>query len=167
MAYWIFQGNPQRFTIDQDKYPDLHDINSYVQEGKRIDWSIRQKHHLKDVQIGDQVFIWRSDGEERNTGGIIALAEIVTEPFIKENEIPAVELQVKESRLTETDGMLLRHRLKEMPQTKNLLVIRAPQATNYKLTDEEFTYLLDYWNQPNTLTAGSELPVLDQYPSLL
>lgn len=70
MSHWIFQGNPQRFTIDNEKYPHLHDINNYVKEGKVIDWNIRQKHHVQDVRIGDQVFIWRSDGEEKNSGGI-------------------------------------------------------------------------------------------------
>lgn len=33
MSFWIFQGNPQRFTIDKARYPDLHEINSYVKNG--------------------------------------------------------------------------------------------------------------------------------------
>ncbi|WP_332699325.1 AAA family ATPase [Halalkalibacter lacteus] len=163
MSYWIFQGNPKRFTIDKDKYPDLHDIDSYVEKGKVIDWSVRQKHHVKDIQIGDQVFIWRSDGEEKNSGGVIALTEVVTEPILKDNDVPAVELKVKESRLTAAEGMLLRQQLKELPETKQLLILRAPQMTNYKLTEEEFTYLLDYWNQPSDLTNKTELPLIEKY----
>ncbi|MFS0864926.1 AAA family ATPase [Fredinandcohnia sp. 179-A 10B2 NHS] len=164
MSYWIFQGNPQRFTIDKEKYPDLHDINSYVKRGKVIDWSIRQKHHLKDIEIGDKVFIWRSDGEERNTGGIIALAEVVREPFVRyEDGIPSVELKVIECRLTESEGMLLRHKLKEIPQTKSLLIIRAPQQTNYKLTDEEYNFLLWCWHNPKRFTENTDLPLLEKY----
>ncbi|OZM56330.1 AAA family ATPase [Lottiidibacillus patelloidae] len=163
MSQWIFQGNPKRFTIDKEKYPDLHDINSYVKNGEIIDWSIRQAHHLKDIKIGDQVFIWRSDGEEKNSGGIIAISEIITEPFINGDGLSTVELKVKEVRLTESDGMLLRHLLKEMPETKNLLVIRAPQMTNYKLSEKEFSYLIDYWNHPNLLTNNSDLSIIEKY----
>ncbi|WP_087974838.1 AAA family ATPase [Oceanobacillus rekensis] len=163
MSYWIFQGNPQRFTIDNEKYPDLHDINSYVKEGKIIDWSIRQKHHVKDVKIGDQVFIWRSDGEERNSGGIIALTEVVKEPFIKYDDVPSVELKVKEFRLSEEEGMLLRHKLKELPETQNLLIIRAPQMTNYKITEEEYNYISKYWHEPNQLNLSAEKPLIEKY----
>jgi MoxR-like ATPase/predicted RNA-binding protein with PUA-like domain len=163
MSYWIFQGNPKRFTIDKEKYPDLHDINSYIKDGKIIDWSVRQKHHVNDIKIGDHVFIWRSDGEEKNSGGIIALAEVVSEPIMKDNDIPAVELKVKECRLTEEEGMLLRQQLKELPETKQLLILRAPQMTNYKLSEEEFTYVSDYWNQPSDLTSKAELPLIDRY----
>lgn len=165
MSYWIFQGNPQRFTIDNEKYPDIHDINNYVKEGKIIDWSIRQKHHLNDVKVGDKVFIWRSDGEERNSGGIIALTEVVSEPFVKNDDIPGVELKVKDSRLTEDEGMLLRHRLKELPETQNLLIIRAPQMTNYKLTEEEYHYLSKYWDQPDELNTSAEKSMIEKYLS--
>ena len=67
MPKWIFQGNPKQFTINKDKFPDLHDLNQYVKDGKIIDWSIRQKHH--EIKSGDEVFIWRSDGGEKGTGG--------------------------------------------------------------------------------------------------
>lgn len=163
MTCWIFQGNPQRFTIDKEKYPDLHDMNSYVQDGKIIDWSIRQKHHINDIKIADKVFIWRSDGEERNSGGIIALTEVITEPYQKNDNLHAVDLKVLESRITKRDGMLYRHKLKELPETKNLLILRAPQMTNYKLTGEEFDYLLHFWNHPGELEKRSELPIIEKY----
>lgn len=163
MSYWIFQGNPQRFTIDQEKYPDLHDINAYVKEGKVIDWSIRQKHHLNDIKIGDQVFIWRSDGEEKNSGGIIALSEVVSEPFTKNDDMPAVDLKVIDCRINEEEGMLLRHKLKEIPETKQLLILRAPQMTNYKLSEEDYNYIIHYWDNPSELDKKTEIPVIDRY----
>jgi 5-methylcytosine-specific restriction enzyme B len=163
MSHWIFQGNPQRFTIDNEKYPHLHDINNYVKEGKVIDWNIRQKHHVQDVKIGDQVFIWRSDGEEKNSGGVIALAEIVSEPTVGEEEAPSVELRVKECRLTEVEGMLPRFELKEVPETSQLLIIRAPQSTNYKLTEDEFNYIKYYWDHPKELDEKAEMNKVEQY----
>src|SRR5699024_3276383 len=126
------------FTINEDKYPDLHDINQYVKDGKIIDWSIRQKHHTHEVKEGDQVFIWRSDGGKKNTGGIIALAEVYEEPTSEEGAYPQVELKVTETRLNESEGMLLRYKLKELPETRNLMIMRLAQLTNYKLTDDEF-----------------------------
>jgi 5-methylcytosine-specific restriction enzyme B len=163
MSHWIFQGNPQRFTIDNEKYPHLHDINNYVKKGKVIDWNIRQKHYVQDVNIGDQVFIWRSDGEEKNSGGVIALAEIVSEPSVKEDEAPSVELRVLECRLTEEENMLLRYELKEVPETSQLLIIRAPQSTNYKLTEDEFTYLKYYWDHPAELEKKADMDNVERY----
>ncbi len=163
MAHWIFQGNPKRFTIDQTKYPNVHDINDYVAEGKVIDWNIRQKHFLNDIKTGDQVFIWRSDGEERDSGGIIALTKVVTDPIYREGEIPSVRLKVKESRPTKSDGMLFRHMLRELPETRNLLVIRAPQMTNYKLTNEEFNDVYQYWNEPNKMERKIDLSTVEKY----
>jgi 5-methylcytosine-specific restriction enzyme B len=163
MPHWIFQGNPQRFTIDNEKYPHLHDINNYVKEGKVIDWNIRQKHHVQDVKIGDQVFIWRSDGEEKNSGGVIALAEIISEPSLGDDNVHSVELRIQECRLTAEEGMLPRYELKEVPETSQLLIIRAPQSTNYKLTEDEFSYLKYYWDHPKKLNVKAEMDHVERY----
>ncbi|WP_404469624.1 AAA family ATPase [Sutcliffiella horikoshii] len=163
MTFWIFQGNPQRFTIDNEKYPHLHDINDYVRKGNVIDWSIRQKHFSNDIKIGDKVFIWRSDGEEKNSGGIVALTEVVTEPYVVEDNYPSVELVVLDCRITEEEGMLLRHKLKEVPETSQLLIIRAPQMTNYKLTDEEFGYIDRFWSSPKKLDEKTNMDLVESY----
>lgn len=57
MNTWIFQGNPKRFNVDD-----------YVLGNEIIWWSIRQESLVKHVQINDEVFIWRSDGEVRELG---------------------------------------------------------------------------------------------------
>ena len=48
MQTWIFQANPDRFDIDRflDEGPD------------ETLWLVRRQGH--QMQIGDQVFIWRS-----------------------------------------------------------------------------------------------------------
>lgn len=163
MANWIFQGNPKKFNIDKENFPNIHDLNSYIEKDKTIKWSVRQAHLVEDIKKGDQVFIWRSDGGETNTGGAVALAEIVTEPFKSKNIFPEVELLVKEYRLTEQEGMLMRHKLKELPETKNLLILRAPAQTNYKLSDEEFNILNKYWNTPEKLNETDKLSLVDKY----
>ncbi|MUV38768.1 5-methylcytosine-specific restriction enzyme [Lentibacillus sp. JNUCC-1] len=163
MPKWIFQGNPKQFTVNKDKFPDLHDINQYVKDGKIIDWSIRQKHHTQEIMVGDQVFIWRSDGGDKNTGGIIALAEVYSEPSSEDGEYPQVELKVKETRLNESEGMVMRHHLKELPEASNLLIMRLAQLTNYKLTDDEFDMLLKFWKQPELLRTRVDKSLVEKY----
>ncbi len=163
MQKWIFQGNPKQFTINEDKYPDLHDINQYVKDGKIIDWSIRQKQHTHEVKAGDQVFIWRSDGGKKNTGGIIALTEVQSEPTDNGGAYSQVELKVKETRLNESEGMLLRHKLKELPETRNMLIMRLAQLTNYKLADDEFDMLLKFWDAPELLEGRVDKSLIENY----
>lgn len=52
MNYWIFQGTPRRFRVED-----------YVHEHNRIEWTVRQ--HVDDVTPGDTVFIWRAKGSMR------------------------------------------------------------------------------------------------------
>ncbi|MCG3417559.1 AAA family ATPase [Oceanobacillus jordanicus] len=163
MPKWIFQGNPKQFSINEDKYPDLHDINQYVKDGKIIDWSIRQKQHTHEVKTGDQVFIWRSDGGDKNTGGIIALTEVYSEPKDNGGAYSQVELKVKETRLNESEGMLLRHKLKKLPETRNLLIMRLAQLTNYKITDDEFATLLRFWADPELVEKRVDKSLIERY----
>lgn len=161
MAYWIFQGNPESFTVDENKYPEIKDINRYVRLDY-IDWNIRQKQFVKEIKKEDLVFIWRANGKEPKSGGIIALAEVVSEPFTEE-DIAKVNLKVIDSRTNENEGMLLRHRLKELPETMNLLILRMSNMTNYKLTEKEFQYLYKYWEEPSLLKENIEKSLIERY----
>jgi 5-methylcytosine-specific restriction enzyme A len=57
---WIFQGNPNVFDID-----------NYVQDNKFIWWSLRQEHFADEFNINDKVFLWKSDGGKKGTGGVV------------------------------------------------------------------------------------------------
>ncbi len=59
MQTWIFQANPDRFDIDRflDEGPD------------ETLWLVRRQGH--QMQIGDQVFIWRSAGKDHASSGIV------------------------------------------------------------------------------------------------
>ncbi|WP_186673918.1 EVE domain-containing protein [Sporosarcina sp. BP05] len=61
MNTWIFQGNPTKFNVDD-----------YLLENDYIWWSIRQEHLVSDINLGDEVFIWRSDGANKGSGGAVA-----------------------------------------------------------------------------------------------
>ena len=104
MKTWIFQGNPIKFNIDD-----------YLLENDYIWWSIRQEHLAEHIQLNDEVFIWRSDGGDKGSGGIVARTQVVTLPQEYSNDDEsdeywyedvsgdtylAVELKVMEVKVT-------------------------------------------------------------------
>lgn len=101
--------------------------------------------------------------KRRTVGAFSALAEIVSEPRVGEDDAPSVELKFLECRLTAEEGMLPRYKLKEVPETGQLLIIRAPQSTNYKLTEDEFSYLKSYWDHPEELNEKEEMDHVKRY----
>lgn len=146
MNTWIFQGNPQRFNI-----------NDYLLENDEIWWSIRQKHIADEIKVGDEVFIWRSDGSVRGSGGIVARTIVIATPkeYVNDEESAsywyeevgeasylAVNLQVIEVDVIEG---LNRLELGEHPKLKNLMIMRLKQNTNYLVEDELKSYLRQLW----------------------
>lgn len=149
---WIFQGNPKIFNIDE-----------YIVSNKIITWSVKNKRYLSEISIGDTVYIWRADGGVKNSGGIVALCDALSVPFVDEDGDYVVNLDIKEYRLTEEDGMLLRIYLKEIPTTMNLPILKMQQGTNYKLNNYESEKLKYYWNNPNMLKEDVNLPLIDRF----
>ncbi|WP_174612909.1 AAA family ATPase [Virgibacillus ihumii] len=150
MKYWIFQGNPKQFNIDE-----------YILNNENITWSVRQKQFVNEINLADKVFLWRSDGGKKHSGGIIAHAEVISNVF--EEDEYRVELKLKEPRLTKKEGMLLRHQLKEIPETMNLQIIKIATGTNFPLTEDEYQRILKLWNNPEIIKEKLELPTLDKY----
>ncbi|WP_203362938.1 AAA family ATPase [Bacillus sp. REN10] len=154
MNYWLFQGNPKAFDVDD-----------YLTENEELTWNVRQAHYVSDIHVGDHVFIWRSDGGVKYSGGVVALAEVMSEPYEGESAWE-VELKVHEYRLTEEEGMLMRHQLMELPMFDDLPVLRLKQNTNYKLSEKEFERLHAFWQRPERLEEQLQLSTLDQYLAL-
>lgn len=148
MNTWIFQGNPSVF-----------DIYNYVKNHKYIWWSLRQEHFSDRIELNDVVFLWRSDGGLRGTGGILAKARVISLPQERtddenakdywhtddwENPYLAVKLEVLEVRLEA--GFISRLSLLEHPVLKDLLILRLRQQTNYLLSPEHSIELQKLWN---------------------
>lgn len=146
MSTWIFQGNPKRFNV-----------NDYLLDNDEIWWSIRQKHLADKIAIGDEVFIWRSDGGERGSGGVVARTIALTTPkqYVNDEEAAnywyedvsndsylAVKLQVIEVDVIEG---LNRLELAEHPKLQNLMILRLKQNTNYLVEDKLASYLKQLW----------------------
>ncbi|MFE0620055.1 HNH endonuclease [Priestia aryabhattai] len=148
---WIFQGNPRVFDID-----------NYVKNHKFIWWSLKQKHFIDKIQLNDEVYLWRSDGGKRGTGGVIAKCKIVSLPLQREDDSGAkdywytddwaysylaIKLEVLEVKLE--DEFINRLSLLEHPVLKELLILRLRQQTNYLLSKKHAIELQRLWKFKN------------------
>ncbi|MCT7953337.1 EVE domain-containing protein [Ancylothrix sp. C2] len=140
MAYWLFQGNP--------KYYRLRDA---IRDSEQMPWLVTR--YVNEMAVGDGVLIWQA-GEK---AGIYATAEIIGQPKILDKQ-PDIEDWLEKSRLgikpqaiirftkKLLDAPLLRESLKQDPILKSLSVIRQPNATNYKVTSQEWQQIHEIIN---------------------
>lgn len=144
---WIFQGNPQRFMI-----------NEYLIENEQIWWTVNQEHYLNDMGLNDQVFIWRSDGGEKGTGGIVARGLICGEPkrvkshptyWLKDNgnseDKAKLQIPIKLLEVQVSGNYLKRTSLLNHPLLKDLLVLKVANSTNYKVELHHAIVLQELW----------------------
>lgn len=132
MAYWLFQANPKYYRITDA----IRDLDT-------MPWLVTR--YSKDMAVGDGVLVWIAGNE----AGIYAIAEIIATPQPLDN-LPDAQYWVDSNRaqgktfaqirfLRKLLGQPLRKKeLKEDQILKNLLVMRAPNSTNFKVTLEEW-----------------------------
>lgn len=124
---WIFQSVVDRYDLRDDEV---------VRAGKRDTWYATR--YLKKMQSGDLVYFWLGGlGEER---GIYAFGHLDSEPYQKDSWDSAGIDVVYESRVTPP---LVVNELKQNETLKNLLILRAAQATNFLLSSEEAAAILE------------------------
>lgn len=151
MNTWVFQGNPKRFNIEQ-----------YIDENEYIWWSIRQISIIKDIDIGDEVYLWKADDLEKKSGGIVAKAVIISEPVERIDETAqkywltddwmksgiGVKLQVIEKRLG--NKKLFRTEIVKHHELTELRIIKFSNNTNYIVNLEMARILKTYWDKDKT-----------------
>lgn len=132
MAYWLFQGNPKYYRV-------LDAIRDFGE----MPWLVTR--YAKEMKVGDEVLIWLAGAD----AGIYAMGQIQNEPQILK-KIPDLDYWVDPSRAkgkTQAvirftrkmlEGPLLRKDLLQDSILKNLMVIRAPNSTNFKVTEEQW-----------------------------
>jgi len=70
MKTWIFQGNP-----------DVFDIDSYLAAtAGLITWRVAR--YAEQIEPGDTVYIWRSQGDQPQMAGIVAEGTVVEPPRV-------------------------------------------------------------------------------------
>ena len=150
MATWIFQGNPKTFDID-----------GYLEQcDSSVTWLVRQ--HANNIGVGDTVFLWRSEGDGKLPGGIVAELQVVepvrvqaddpaSVPFWRSKAGAAVgaetasRVRLRLIRLASKREVLKRDWLKEDAVLKNLAILKMAQQTNYPVTPAELLRLRALW----------------------
>jgi hypothetical protein len=149
VKHWLFQGNPDRF-----------DINDYLNRYSYIYWSITR--HKNEIRLGDPCVIWRS-GQK---AGAVAIGKIAEVPRpIAEIDYPdclgddlwrqqldspetiKVGIKVEGACTDETTGFVSRQALVENPVLSCSLIIRNPQGSVFRLTSEQFREILNLWHR--------------------
>jgi hypothetical protein len=132
MSYWLFQGNPKYYRIIDG-----------IRDFEQMPWLVTR--YGKEISPGDGVLIWKA-GEK---AGIYAIAEIIESAKIITN-LPDITYWIDTSRIGVKPSAkirftskllekpLLRENLKLDPILKTLMVIRQPNCTNYKVTQEQW-----------------------------
>ena len=132
MAYRLFQGNPKYYRVLEA-----------IKELEEIPWLVTR--YANNIAPGDGVIIWLSGSQ----GGIYATAEVI-EPAQFLTEIPDKKYWVDSTRALGkqqaiirftnkfVESPLLKNQLQEDSVLKNLLVLRAPNSTNFKVSSEEW-----------------------------
>ncbi len=137
MAYWLFQNNPKYYRI-----------LDAIRECEQMPWLVTR--YQDKIAVGDGVLVWVAG----KAAGIYAVAQVSSAPQIREEMVdkdywidatrakdkPYVTIKFLRKLL----GQPLRRReLKHDSILKNLLVIRAPNSTNFKVTDQEWQRVYD------------------------
>lgn len=157
MKTWIFQGNPDKFGIDE-----------YLIKAKEIYWSVTIPKYQTQITIGDEVYIWRAKGSQNAISGVVSFGVINeecnpreklknklnlydnlwTEPFSEASNIKAGVL-VKEIRLSPLDGMLTADELKKDPVLSKMQILTSRVGSNFLLNDVQSQIIKNYWDGLN------------------
>lgn len=133
MAYWLFQGNPKYYRI----------IDA-IRELEQMPWLVTR--YGQSIAAGDGVLVWIAGAE----AGIYAIAEVIEPPKLLE-KLPDEKYWItpKNAKRDKPRAMihfrrkllgqpLRRYELKTDQVLKDLLVIRAPNSTNFRVTPQQW-----------------------------
>lgn len=145
---WIFQGNPERFDVDDylARYPEL------------IYW--RVPRYKAEVSVGDRAFIWRAGADS----GLVASGRVVEAPveaakvahpealgddlwFAEKpsTDEPKVGIALDSVRLSIAEGMVPRSIVKDDPLLRQNTIITIPNGTVFRLDGPESKRLDELW----------------------
>lgn len=147
---WIFQANPIQFDLDLF-------LTASPREGL---W--RAKQYTSEIEVGDTVFLWRAIGQgERTLAGIVAEAEVIGAPVPQRDssdfsrfwrdrsDATQVEprAKIRIVRAAKPGRHLMFDDIRSDPILSHLGILRAPNATNFKATEEEAARLRILWEK--------------------
>jgi hypothetical protein len=148
---WLFQANPSRFDID-----------GYLATKPSVTTFLVTSHH-DEIAVGDRVFVWRAiGGGGADAAGIVAEAEVL-EPVasIPENEpearhfwtssaeadLVADRVVLRLLRIAGKREVIRRRWVQEDPVLQDMLILRRPIGTNFRVSPEQATRLDALWSR--------------------
>jgi hypothetical protein len=145
---WIFQGNPEIFDIDGY-------LSKAVQE---ISWRVAR--YADEIGVGDAVYIWKSQGGDKEQAGIVAECEVaelartqLEDPFalpfwkLGEEAGEALRTRLRLLRVANKREVLKREWLRDDSVLQNLLILRQAAGTNFPVTEAESRRLKVLWSK--------------------
>jgi EVE domain len=116
---FVFQSVPDRFDLRKGLRPGESDI-----------WLATR--YRSEMHFGDIVFFWMAG--DKHLRGMYGWGRIVSSPYLKPDS-EAHEVNVKyEQKFTKP---ILASSIEQDPVLKQMLILRAPQATNFLLSPDE------------------------------
>jgi hypothetical protein len=107
-----------------------YDLSKELRRNKRETWYATR--YRNQMSIGDTVYLWMAGGDRER--GIYGWGSLVSEPYIKDEwDSYGVDLVCK----VRFRAPVLASLLKRESSLSNLLIFRAPQASNFLLDDKE------------------------------
>jgi len=149
-GYWIFQGNPEKFNIEK-----------YISTKTEITWTVTR--YKNEIEEGDKVLIWKSG----KNAGVYAEGIISVEPSEQVKE-DAPELWNENSSLDAIrcvitlaeryiSNPILRTDIINTSWGKELSIVKTPQGTNFKISEDEYMNITFMQNKSaitNTILYG-------------
>ena len=133
---WIFQANPKYYRI-VDALAALEELAFYVNRYKA------------DIKVGDTVLLWVAG----KAAGIYAKARVVSEVQVRAGDstdqyqvtaavdpTPKAQVLLKIEQRFITQPVLKTHLL-DVPTLRNLMVVKQPNGTNFRVTAEQWAEL--------------------------
>jgi predicted HNH restriction endonuclease len=121
MNTWIIQLSPSRF-----------DVEAYVSQNIYISLTVNNLHKKK-LQIGDIIYVWRSQTGSMYGGGIIAKCIMHDD-----NMAEVLEYSI-------TEKFIKREMLQKHPVLKGLEILRMYSKYSYLLSKSEAFFIHDTW----------------------
>ncbi|MDP5130549.1 MAG: EVE domain-containing protein [Paraglaciecola sp.] len=149
---------PQFSTFVLQGNPKIFDVDGYVEKNTDIFWTVSR--YSSDMALGDRVFIWRAGANS----GAIAFGKITQLPQTidqlklssdfnndallhsdEDSNTKKVKIQIEDYRLSEADGMITREEAKKDNILSESLLIKSPQGTVFKLSEDEADQFYSLW----------------------
>jgi hypothetical protein len=151
MRTWVFQGNP-----------DVFDIDGYLAAAVGlITWRVAR--YADQIEPGDTVYLWRSQGHEPSLAGIVAEGTVVELPEVQQDDPTSVDfwkhgqqagesmrVKIRLNRTASKREVLKREWMKDDSVLKDLMILRQSAGTNFPVSEAEAKRLGQLWRKTGT-----------------